>query len=175
MKNYEEKPQSGFVVKDKRRFDSEGNERDENQKKDDKTNTLQGSNRQPAEASLENSISEQKKDEEKVIAHESESVKQENSIHEKNTMGDSSRIQNVDADGIDFASFVISLAQQALWQLGVIDPPEGINIPVDKQAAKETISILSMLSVKTKGNLDSEEATLLENILHELRLGFLKA
>jgi hypothetical protein len=78
-------------------------------------------------------------------------------------------------DEIDFSSFIISLGTQALMQLGELKPPEGIDMPVDKAAAKQTIDILSMLEQKTKGNLEPTEAQLLEEILHNCRIGFVRA
>lgn len=76
---------------------------------------------------------------------------------------------------LDFSSFVMSFATQALMQLGEIDPPAGVSIPKDSRAAQQTIDILSMLQEKTKGNLDQREATLIEDILHNLRITFIKA
>jgi len=40
--------------------------------------------------------------------------------------------------------------------------------------AKQTIDIIAMLKEKTKGNLDEEEKNLIENILHDLRLMYVK-
>lgn len=76
--------------------------------------------------------------------------------------------------GIEFRSFVVSLATQAFMQLGIMPPPEGIPAQVDKEAARQTIEILNMLHIKTKGNLDVEEKELLEEVLHNLRINFLK-
>ena len=76
---------------------------------------------------------------------------------------------------LNFSSFVVSLATQALMQLGEMPVPEGVNIPKDKDAAKQTIDILSILSHKTTGNLDDSEAKLMEEILHNLRMAFVKA
>jgi hypothetical protein len=75
---------------------------------------------------------------------------------------------------VNFSSFVISLATQALMQLGHVSPPEGVQVPVDKAAAKQTIDILALLDEKTRGNLDEEEARLLNEILHNLRLSYVK-
>lgn len=74
----------------------------------------------------------------------------------------------------NFSSFVISLATQALMQLGAMEAPAGVNIEVDHHAAKQTIDIISMLKEKTKGNLDSQEENLIEDILHELRMGYVR-
>ena len=76
---------------------------------------------------------------------------------------------------VNFSSFMISLATQALMQLGQIKPPPGVDMPVDRASAKQTIDILSMLEKKTKGNLDEEEARLVEEILHNLRLSYVKS
>lgn len=76
---------------------------------------------------------------------------------------------------IDFSAFILSLTTQALAQLGEIQPPKGIDIKVDVKAAKQTIDILSMLEEKTKGNLDEKESAMLEKILHDLRISYVKA
>lgn len=76
---------------------------------------------------------------------------------------------------INFSSFVMSLATQSLMQLGEMKPPPGVAISVDKEAARQTIDILSMLQKKTASNLDAAEAKLLEEILHALRISYVKA
>jgi hypothetical protein len=75
---------------------------------------------------------------------------------------------------INFMSFVVSLATQALMQMGQMSPPPGVDLKKDKNAARQTIEILAMLDAKTKGNLNKEESELLEELLHNLRLSFLK-
>lgn len=73
---------------------------------------------------------------------------------------------------IDFRSFIMSLATQALMQLGDIKAPSGVDIKIDKVMAKQTIDILIMLAEKTKGNLDKTEAALMEDIVHNLQLSY---
>ena len=75
---------------------------------------------------------------------------------------------------IDFSSFVMSLATQAVVQLGEMPAPAGVQIDVDVAAAKQTIDILSMFQEKTKGNLEPSEASLIEEILHTLRMSYVK-
>ena len=62
---------------------------------------------------------------------------------------------------INFATFVASLMQSTLLQLGAIEDPttgtKNKNLPM----AKQTIDILSMLQEKTAGNLSEEEENLL--------------
>lgn len=75
---------------------------------------------------------------------------------------------------VNFTSFVMSLATQAMVQLGQMPPPQGFDIPVDREASKGTIDILSMLQQKTAGNLSKEEAQFLEEVLHSLRVAYLR-
>jgi hypothetical protein len=76
---------------------------------------------------------------------------------------------------LSFSSFVISLATQTLMQLGEIQPPPGMSVPLDRDSARNTIDILAMLHEKTAGNLSAEEARLMEEILHNLRLSYVRA
>ncbi len=75
---------------------------------------------------------------------------------------------------IGFSSFIMSFATQALMQLGQVPPPEGMSLPIDRDAAQQTIDIISMLEKKTKGNLDAEEERFLSEVLHNLRLCYVK-
>ncbi|MEY4668368.1 MAG: hypothetical protein RL518_1067 [Pseudomonadota bacterium] len=75
---------------------------------------------------------------------------------------------------VNFSSFVMSLATQAMVQLGLMAPPPGMEIPVDIESGKGTIDILSMIQHKTRGNLSKEEAKFLEDILHTLRVSYVK-
>lgn len=76
---------------------------------------------------------------------------------------------------VTFTSFVMSLATQALMQLGQLPPPEGVQIPPDREAASHTIDILGMIETKTKGNLDKDEARLLQDALHSVRMCFVNS
>lgn len=75
---------------------------------------------------------------------------------------------------VTFNAFVMSLATQALIQLGESKAPAGIDVKEDLNAAKYTIDILAMLQEKTKGNLDSEEENMLGEMLHNLRMVYVK-
>ena len=76
---------------------------------------------------------------------------------------------------INFATFIFSLNSSALVQLGMMEDPmtgeKSQNLPL----AKQTIDILSMLEEKTRGNLDTDEAVMLKNILYDLRIHYVKA
>jgi hypothetical protein len=75
---------------------------------------------------------------------------------------------------VNFSSFVMSLATQAMVQLGQMAPPPGMDIPVDVESGKGTIDILSMLQQKTRGNLSAEEGKFLEDVLHTLRVAYIR-
>jgi hypothetical protein len=79
------------------------------------------------------------------------------------------------APALDFASFIWSLATQALWQLGADSPPAGMAVEKDLEAAKQTIEIISLLKTKTKGNLTTDEERLIEEVLHQLRMVFVRS
>ncbi len=79
---------------------------------------------------------------------------------------------------IDFATFVLSLAASGMMHLGVApDPtqPDAAPDPPNLPLAQQTIDTLVMLQQKTAGNLDDEERKLLESLLYELRMAFVRA
>lgn len=73
---------------------------------------------------------------------------------------------------IDFSSFVVSLATQAMMMLGEVPHPESGKRGVNMEAARQTIDILGLLEDKTQGNLTDAEAHLLSEALTSLRLAF---
>jgi len=77
---------------------------------------------------------------------------------------------------IDFSTFILSLSTSALFHLGLI-PDTQSNKPGERNLplARQTIDILEILEVKTRGNLDPEEAKLLESLLFEIRMRFVEA
>lgn len=75
---------------------------------------------------------------------------------------------------INFSSFVISLATQALMQLGEMPPPDGMAIEPDMDAARQTIAILGLIEEKTRGNLLPEELELLTEVLHSVRICYVR-
>lgn len=70
-----------------------------------------------------------------------------------------------------FSVLVTSLATQAVAMMGQIPGEDGQPI-VELDHAKHFIDTLGVLEDKTKGNLTPDEAALLTNVLHELRLLF---
>jgi hypothetical protein len=77
---------------------------------------------------------------------------------------------------VDFATLVQSFLVTALYHLGLAaDPTTGRASAPDLPAARQNIEILELLEEKTRGNLDAEEARLLESVLYELRMRFVEA
>lgn len=89
----------------------------------------------------------------------------------KSAPSESSTFADAENAPITFSTFVMSLATQILAQLGELNIP-GVekNLP----AAKQTIEIVEMLQQKTKGNLDQSEAHLIEEMLHSVRMSFVR-
>lgn len=77
---------------------------------------------------------------------------------------------------IDFSTFVLSLAASAMVHLGLVAGPEGQRRErPDLPMAQQTIDTLEMLLEKTRGNLDADEERLLQSVLYEVRMSFVRA
>lgn len=87
---------------------------------------------------------------------------------------ESSDVVRDHASAIDFATFVESLAQEALVHMGVLPHPETSQTAQSLPLAQQSIDILRMLQVKTQGNLDDAEKKLVDAVLHDLRLLFVQ-
>lgn len=74
----------------------------------------------------------------------------------------------------NFTNFVISLSTSALFHFGDFPEQEGVKAEKNLPAAKQTIDILDMLNEKTKGNLDKNEAGLIQGVLYELKMRYVK-
>jgi hypothetical protein len=73
-----------------------------------------------------------------------------------------------------FKNVVQFLGTTALFQLGLMQGPSGEALPTDLVSARHTIDMLETLEIKTRGNLTPEESQLLEDVLYELRMGFVE-
>jgi len=74
---------------------------------------------------------------------------------------------------ITFAGLLQDLYATCMMQLGAELQP-GQPGQVDLEGARETIDLLGVLQQKTHGNLEAQEARLLDNVLYELRLAYLE-
>lgn len=66
-----------------------------------------------------------------------------------------------------------SLGMQAMVAMGLVPGPDAEKPEVDLEEAKHVIDILDMLWQKTEGNRTAEETAMLDDLLHELRLGYI--
>ena len=75
-------------------------------------------------------------------------------------------------DPTSFLSLIMSLASNAAASLGMMPHPMTGETGVDLQTAKHWIDVLGMLEHKTQGNLDEQEAQMMENLLADLRMQY---
>jgi hypothetical protein len=75
-------------------------------------------------------------------------------------------------DPTSFLSLIMSLASNAAASLGMMPHPVTGETGVDLKTAKHWVDVLGMLENKTRGNLDSQEAQVLEGLLSDLRMQY---
>ncbi len=75
---------------------------------------------------------------------------------------------------ITFTDFIVSLSSSVIYHFGDIPDPVTRKAEKNLVAAKQTIDILGIIEQKTKGNLDENEKRLMEAILFELRMRYVK-
>ena len=76
---------------------------------------------------------------------------------------------------IDFSTLVLSLATSAMVHMGLVPNPDGGAAEKNLALAHQTIDTLDMLQTKTRGNLSDEETKLLQSVLYELHMSYVKA
>jgi hypothetical protein len=76
---------------------------------------------------------------------------------------------------VTFTAFVMSLNTAALFHFGELADPETGRTSQDLMLAKHTIDTLKLLQEKTTGNLTRDEENLLETVLYDLKLRYVKA
>ncbi|HKP38134.1 MAG TPA: DUF1844 domain-containing protein [Pyrinomonadaceae bacterium] len=75
-------------------------------------------------------------------------------------------------DPTSFLSLIMSLASNAASSLGMMPHPVTGETGVDLKTAKHWIDVLGMLEKKTEGNLDEQEAQVIEGLLADLRMQY---
>ena len=78
------------------------------------------------------------------------------------------------SEGMPFSAFVLSLSTMALAALGECDDPNLVDLPRDPIIARNNIDILLMLRDKTRGNLTQDEEKLLESIIYDLQMRYIR-
>jgi len=71
-----------------------------------------------------------------------------------------------------FFQLVYGLQMAAMQQMGKIASPLSGKVERNLEAARASIDMLNMLSVKTENNLTPDEKNLLDKILYELKMNF---
>jgi len=82
--------------------------------------------------------------------------------------------QESDYPQVNFTNFVLSLSTSALFHFGDFPEHEGGASEKNLPAAKQTIDILDMLNERTKGNLNENENNLIQGVLYELKMRYVK-
>jgi hypothetical protein len=149
----EEENQLGFKVEDKRRFDATGKSRG------------------APDADADNP-SEEPPAAEKAAAPRTESA---GAAGPEAPEAAGAGAEDAHEHGaLTFSSFVIGLASQALMFLGLAPDPSSGVVHKDLPQAKGLIDILAMLEEKTRGNLSDDEASMMEEMLYELRMQYVR-
>lgn len=75
----------------------------------------------------------------------------------------------------NFASLILSINHSARIGLGLIENPELQTVEKNLSLAQYNIDLLSLLKDKTKNNLAKEEKQLLNQIITDLQMNYIKA
>jgi len=73
-----------------------------------------------------------------------------------------------------FVNLVMMFSATAMQQLGKLMNPATKKVELDLAGAQTSIDLLTMLSEKTKGNLDKEEERLLKDTLSALQMNYVE-
>ena len=76
---------------------------------------------------------------------------------------------------ITLTNLILSISTSALIQLGEIEDPVSNATAKNLPLAKQTIDLISLLKDKTKGNRTPDEDRIVENLLYDLRIRYVKA
>lgn len=68
---------------------------------------------------------------------------------------------------------ITSMAAEAMMAMGLVADPATGEAKLRVSHTRHLIDLIQMLHEKTEGNRTSEESTLLDNMLHQLRMAFI--
>ncbi len=173
----EDEDNGGFRVVDRRRFDADGSDRNED-------GTSPEADPAPAEASPENSErtakasappDSQPPETGSIPPEGSASASTDPSASAAPAGGPAGPAGAPEEPPVPtFSSLILSLSTQALFSLGEIVESPDAEPRIDLMAGKQLIDLLGVLQEKTTGNLDPDESELMERILYDLRLRFVE-
>ena len=89
--------------------------------------------------------------------------------------GEREKNEGKELEPLDFSTFILSLSTSVLMNLGLVENPVTGKTEKEPAVARQTIELITLLKEKTRGNLTDEEGKLMDNVLHELRLWYVKA
>jgi len=110
----------------------------------------------------------------KVDASYKDSVEKEKKRPEKVIIEEKKSAEDYVLPGINFPMFVTSIGMQAMMSLGEVENPLTKKKEENLDHAKYSIDTLLMLKEKTKGNLDSEEGKVLEELIYQLQMKYIE-
>ena len=110
-------------------------------------------------------------------------VKDKGKVHSDELQGEGSKEQGTGAtcdanmlfNELGFSTFILSLSTSALVQLAELPDPILNKKEMNLSLARQTISVIELLKDKTRGNLTGDEENLIETVLYDLRLKYVKA
>jgi len=75
---------------------------------------------------------------------------------------------------VDFTTYILSIRETALVLLGLAESEHVHTEHADLDEARLQIDLLSMLHLKTSGNLTDDEDRLLRTVLYEVRVAWVQ-
>ena len=75
-------------------------------------------------------------------------------------------------DAALFLQLILGLQQSAMMSLGKLMNPITRKVESDLDTARATIDTLEAIEIRTRGNLDSDEARVLQQVLADLRMNY---
>ena len=147
------KREKGFVIRDHRHFDGTGEVR-------------RDSEETPKEVKPEDVKPEDVKKDESTPEQPGETIAQDLPEEDEAVEGY--------LPEVNFMNFILSLSTTAMFHFGDFPDPASGKSAKNLAAAKHTIDTIGMLKAKTEGNLVDNEKTLIDTVLFELRMRYVK-
>ena len=147
----EEKTEKGFIIRDRRHFSETGEVRQESEAA---PKEIKPGEVRPEDVHREEPSPEQSGDK---VAEE---------LSEEDPAGY--------LPEVNFMNFILSLSTTAMFHFGDFPDPASGQAAKNLAAAKHTIDTIGMLKAKTEGNLDDNEKSLIDTVLFELRMRYVK-
>jgi hypothetical protein len=174
----------GYVIRDRRRFDAEGEVKTDEEQERGTPNARPHrdaplSEARPAapKAEAPRPVAAKAEAPRPVAAHQPVAAPEKAEATRRDAPASAepapSKGRPPGAEAVDFSALVLSVATNAMMALGASSPDDRIpggrpNLP----AAAQNIEILLMLEEKTRGNLTQEELELIQSVLYDLRMQY---